>query len=162
MTKLAQAFGRIAFVVMAISVTAISAATQESKVAEKDVPAAVIAAFKAAYPTATIKGYAKEKAKGRTFYEIESKDGDTGRDVLYNPDGSVAELEETIAASELPAAAQEVIHSKYPGAVVTKAERTTEKTAEGDKVGYEVIAKQGKKRITLEFDAEGKLKSKVK
>jgi len=160
--KLAQAFGRIAFLVMAISVTGISAAAQESKVAEKDVPAAVITAFKATYPKATIKGYAREKENGKTFYEIESKDGDTGRDVLYNPDGSVAELEETIAASDLPAAAREVIHSKYPGAVVTKAERTTEKTAQGDKIGYEVIAKQGKKRIALEFDADGKLKSKGK
>ena len=162
MTKLTQAFGRIALVVIAISVTGLSAAAQESKIAEKDVPAAVIAAFKSAYPTATIKGYAREKENGKTFYEIESKDGDTGRDVLYHADGSVAEIEETVAASDLPAGAQEVIRSKYPGAVVTKAEKTTEKTAQGDKVGYEVIAKQGKKRISLEFDGDGKLKSKVK
>ena len=122
----------------------------------------MIAAFKSAYPNATIKGYAREKEKGKVFYEIESKEGDTGRDVLYHPDGSVAEIEETVAASDLPASAQEVIHSKYPGAVVTKAEKTTEKTAQGDKVGYEVIAKQGKKRISLEFDADGKLKSKAR
>jgi hypothetical protein len=162
MTILTQAFGRIALVVIAISVAGVSAAAQESKIAEKDVPGAVIAAFKSAYPTATIKGYAREKENGKTFYEIESQDGDTGRDVLYDPDGRVAEIEETVAASELPAAAQEVIRSKCPGAVVTKAERTTEKTAQGDKVGYEVVAKQGKKRITLEFDGNGKLKSKGK
>jgi hypothetical protein len=162
MTKLTQAFGRIALVVIAISAAGVSAAAQESKIAAKDVPGAVIAAFKSAYPTATIRGYAREKENGKTFYEIESKDGDTGRDVLYDADGRVAEIEETVAASELPAAAQEVIRSKYPGAVVTKAERTTEKTAQGDKVGYEVIAKQGKKRITLEFDSDGRLKSKGK
>ena len=32
-----------------------------------------------------------------------------------------------------------------------------EKVTIGDKVGYEVSAKQGKKRISLEFDADGKL-----
>ncbi|HXM34650.1 MAG TPA: hypothetical protein VN920_05650, partial [Pyrinomonadaceae bacterium] len=80
MMKLTQAFARIALVVIAISVTGLSAAAQESKIAAKDVPAAVIAAFKSAYPNATIKGYAREKENGKVFYEIESKDGDIGRD----------------------------------------------------------------------------------
>ena len=71
-------------------------------------------------------------------------------------------LEETIQASDLPVGAQEVIRSKCPRAVITKAEQTTEKTALGDKVGSEVITKQGKKRITLEFDVDGKFKSKAK
>ena len=93
---------------------------------------------------------------------IESKDGDTGRDVLYNPDGTLAEMEETIGATDLPAAAQEMIRTKHPKAVIAKAERTTEKTAQGDKVGYEVSAREGKKRISWEFDADGKLKSKAK
>jgi len=159
--KLTQAFGRIGLVIATVSLAALSTAAQESKVAEKDVPAAVIAAFKAAYPSATIKGYAREKEHGKVFYEIESKDGETGRDVLYNPDGSVAEIEETIAAGDLPAGAQELIRSRYPGAVVTKAEKSIEKNASGDKIGYEVVAKQGKKRITLEFDSDGKLKSKA-
>jgi hypothetical protein len=161
MTKLTQILSRIALVLLAVAATSFSASAQEVKVAAKDVPAAVIAAFKAVYPNATIKGYAKEREHGKTFFEIESKEGDVGRDVLYHIDGSVAEIEETVAASDLPAAAQEVIRSKYPHAVISKAEKTTEKTAQGDKVGYEVIARQGKKRISLEFDADGKLKGKA-
>jgi hypothetical protein len=135
-----------------------SASAQETKIGRRAVPAAVISAFKSAYPTATIKGYAREKEKGKTFYEIESIDGATGRDVLYNSDGSVAEIEETIAPADLPASVLEVIHSKYAGAVVTKAE----KTIQGEKTEYEVIARQGRKRITLEFDADGNLKNKAK
>jgi uncharacterized membrane protein YkoI len=159
MMKLTYAVARTALVVIAVSVMSLSAAAQESKVAEKDVPAAVIAAFKSAYPQATVRGYAREKENGKVFYEIESKDGSTMRDLLYNPDGSVAEIEETIAVSDLPAAAQEVIHSQYPKAVVTKAEKVTQ----GSKIGYEVSAKQGTKRISLEFDANGKvLKNKVR
>jgi hypothetical protein len=158
--RLTSTTARLALLVFTISLLSVSAQAQETKVRASDVPAAVISAFKAAYPGATIKGYAKEKENGKVFYEIESTEGSTGRDILYNADGTVAEIEETIAAGDLPSAAQELIHSKYPRAIVTKVERATEKTSQGDKVGYEVIAKQGKKRITLEFDAEGKLKTK--
>lgn len=162
MMKLTHTLARIALVVIAVSVTSLPAAAQESKIAEKDVPAAVIAAFKSAYPQATVRGYGREKENGKVFYEIESKDGSTMRDLSYRPDGTLAEIEETIAENDLPVGAQEVIHSKYPGAVVTKAEKTTVKSPQGDKVGYEVSAKQGQKRLSLEFDADGKLKGKAK
>jgi uncharacterized membrane protein YkoI len=133
----------------------LSASAQESKVTEKDMPQPVLAAFKSAYPNATVRGYAKEKEKGKVFYEIESTDGATMRDISYHPDGTVAEVEETVAATDLPAAAQKVIQTKYPRAVVTKAEKATA----GDKVSYEVSAKRGKQKISLAFDAEGKLLS---
>jgi hypothetical protein len=149
---------RIALTIGAIFLTASFAPAQESQVRRKDVPIAVLNAFKASYPGATIKGYAREKEDGKTFYEIESMEGATGRDVLYNPDGSVAEVEETIALNDLPAAIQEAIRSGHPRAVIVKAE----KTVQGDTVSYEVIAKQGRKRFTMEFDANGNLKPKSK
>lgn len=148
----------IVSIIATIFLVGFSASAQEQKITEKSVPAAVIKAFKASYPNAIIKGYAREKENGKVFYEIESKDGDTGRDVLYNPDGSVAEVEETVAASDLPAAIQELISSKYAGGVITKAEKTTA----GETISYEVVARQGKKRVALEFDADGNLKSKPK
>ena len=158
--KLTHAFSRFVVVAFAISVAGISAPAQESKLTARQVPAAVISAFKAAYPTATIKGYAREKENGKVFYEIESTDGGTGRDILYNPDGTVAEIEETIPQSDLPAAALEVVKGKYPKAVITKVERITVRIAQSDRIGYEVIGKQGKKRFALEFDGDGKLKGK--
>ena len=151
--KLINAFARFVFLVIAVSAVSVSAVAQEAQVKEKDVPAAVKAAFKSAYPNATIRGYAREKENGKTFYEIESKEGDKTRDVLYNPDGTVAEIEESVTATELPAVAQEAIHAKYPKAVITKAEKVTV----GSKVGYEISAKQGKTRISFEFDSEGKV-----
>jgi uncharacterized membrane protein YkoI len=141
------------------SLLSVSAVAQEKKITAKQVPAAVIAAFKNSYPNATIRGYAQEKENGKVFYEIESREGTTHRDVLYNSDGTVAEIEESIAPTDLPAAAQEAIHKKYSKAVISLAEKTTA----GDKVGYEVAARQGKRRITMEFDADGKvLSSKMK
>ena len=134
----------------------IAAVAQEKKITGKDVPAAVISAFKAAYPNATIRGYAREKEKGKVFYEIESREGTTTRDVLYNPDGTVAEIEESIAATDLPAEVQQAMKEKYPKAVITKAEKTTA----GDKVSYEIVARRGKKRVTVEFDSNGKVLTK--
>jgi uncharacterized membrane protein YkoI len=150
-------FMRFTLAALAVSMLSISAFAQEKKVTARQVPAAVIAAFKTAYPNATIRGYAREKENGKVYYEIESREGTMTRDVLYNPDGTVAEVEESIAASDLPADAQEAIHKQYPGAVISKAERTTA----GDKVSYEVIAKQGKKRISMEFDSDGKVLKKT-
>jgi hypothetical protein len=158
MMKLTPGRRRIVLVIAAIFLAGVCASAQEKKITKKSVPAAVIKAFKSSYPNAIIKGYAREKENGKVFYEIESKDGDVGRDVLYRADGSVAEVEETVAASDLPSAIQEAISSKYAGAVITKAEKTTA----GQTVSYEVVARQGKKRIALEFDAEGNLKSKPK
>jgi hypothetical protein len=156
MTKIALRLGQFTLAIVAISGFAGSALGQEQKISAKKVPSAVIKAFKSSYPDATIKGFAREKENGKIFYEIASKDGDVGRDVLYNPDGSVAEIEETVAVTELPGAIRESIKSKYPNAVITKAE----KTIQGEKVGYEVIARQGRRRFSVEFDADGNVKTK--
>jgi Putative beta-lactamase-inhibitor-like, PepSY-like len=149
---------RIVLTITALLVATNFAFGQERQVKRKNVPIAVLNAFKVAYPNATIKGYAREREDGKTFYEIESVEGAVGRDVLYNPDGTVAEVEETIALNDLPTAIQEAIHTKYPRAVIVKAE----KTVQGDTISYEVIGKQGRKRFELEFDTDGNLKPKSK
>lgn len=143
---------RFGLVITATSILGISALAQESKVSEKQVPPAVIAAFKSAYPQATIRGYAREKEHGKTYYEVESLAGQTTRDVLYNPDGTVAEIEESIAVTDLPADAQETMRQMYPKAVITKAEKITR----GDVTEYEAHIRQGKKRMEVKFDAYGK------
>lgn len=151
--RLMKAF---ALIVMTVATFGIPAVAQEKKITAKDVPAAVIAAFKNSYPNATIRGYAQEKEHGKVFYEIESREGTLSRDVLYNADGTVAEIEESIAATDLPAIAQQAIKQKYPKAVI----RLAEKTTAGDKVGYEVSLRQGQKRMSMEFDASGKVVGK--
>jgi uncharacterized membrane protein YkoI len=157
--KSAICLRRTALVAIGLLLSSFAVSAQEAKIKESDVPQAVVAAFKSAYPNATVRGYSKEKENGKLFYEIESKDGATMRDLLYNPDGTVAEIEETVAAADLPAEAQQAIQAKYPKAIVSRAEKVTR----GDKTEYEVSARRGKRRISLVFDAGGKvLKSKVR
>jgi hypothetical protein len=144
---------RIVLIVAAVSLSSFLAVAQEKKITAKDVPAAVITAFTNSYPNATIRGYAREKEQGKVFYEIESREGTMSRDVLYNADGTVAEIEESMAVTDLPADAQQAIKQKYPKAVI----RLAEKTTAGDKITYEVSLRQGKKRMSMEFDANGKV-----
>jgi uncharacterized membrane protein YkoI len=151
--KFIRTISRAALTAMAVSLLALAAVAQEKKITAKDVPAAVISAFKTTYPNATIRGYAREKEKGKVFYEIQSREGTTTRDVLYNSDGTVAEVEESVAASDLPAEVQRAFKEKYPKAVITKAERTTA----GDKVSYEIVARLGKRKVTLEVDSSGRV-----
>ncbi len=151
--KLMNTLTRVALVVLAVALFSIPGFAQEKKITAKDVPAAVIAAFKNSYPNATIRGYAREKEHGKVFYEIESREGTVSRDVLYQADGTVAEIEESIPPTGLPANAQQAIKQKYPKAVI----RLAEKTTAGDKVGYEVSLRQGQRRMIMEFDANGKV-----
>jgi hypothetical protein len=135
-----------------VSLLSLSAIAQDVKLKKKQVPRAVISAFESAYPQATIRGFAREKENGKVYYEVESVEGQTTRDVLYNPDGTVAEIEESIPAGDLPADAQEALRAKYPGSVLTKVEKITR----GDVTEYEAHAKLGKKNVSMEFDASGK------
>ena len=150
--KLTKIFVRLSLAAVLVSLLSVAALAQDVKLKKKQVPRAVIAAFESAYPQATVRGYAREKENGRVYYEVESVEGQTTRDVLYNPDGTVAEIEESMAVGDLPAAAAEALRAKYPGAVITSAERITR----GDVTEYEAHAKMGKKRVSMEFDASGK------
>ena len=149
------------FLSTAVSALAFLPATaqeSEKKVTAKAVPTVVITNFKAAYPKAVIRGYASEIENGKQYYEIESREGTLHRDVLYNPDGTVAEIEESIGSNALPPVALETIKAKYPKAAIVLAEKTTV----GDKITYEVKGRQGRKRFTMEFDADGKMLPKTK
>jgi hypothetical protein len=145
-------FVRLCLAAGIVSLLSFSVFAQDVKLKKKQVPRAVIAAFKAAYPQATIRGYGREKENGKVYYELESVEGQITRDVLYNPDGSVAEVEESIPSGDLPVDALGALRAKYPGAVVTLAEKITR----GDVTEYEAHARVGKKRVSMEFDANGK------
>ena len=141
----------LALVVLLTGAGAVRA--QETKIARKDVPAAVIAAFEKAYPKATIRSYAKEVEKGREVYEIESVEGNMTRDILYSADGKALEIEESVEAGQLPAAVRQALERGHPKATIVKAEKLTR----GAFVGYELKVKttDGEK-ATVTFDANGK------
>jgi len=149
------------FLIMLVGVFVIgfigTSSAQEKKIKPKNLPAAVKSAFKNEYPNAKIIGASTEKEKGRRYYEIESKDGTVGRDLLYTADGKVTEIEETIPASALPSEVMNSLSKEYPKATIQKAEKLTK----GSELTYELKVKIGKKTKEIVFDPAGKIVPKV-
>ncbi|MGE5430022.1 MAG: PepSY-like domain-containing protein [Syntrophomonadaceae bacterium] len=124
--------------------------------AKKNVPQVVLDSFKKAYPNAVIKGSGKEVEEGKTFYEIESVDGKVKRDLLYLPDGKVAEVEEKISNNDLPASVIASVKKESPKGKITTAERVTKDGTEN----YELIVKDGRNSMELVLDKNGKVITK--
>ena len=144
----------IAVIILVIFGMVESVSAQGSKkFTKKDLPPAVLTAFQQAYPKAEIKGASKEKENKKTYYEIESVDGKTKRDILYTEDGSVYETEETIAASALPELVMKAIKTNSPKAKIEKAEKLMHDSV----VEYEVVLVKDKKKTELVVDAKGKI-----
>jgi len=132
------------------------AEAQEVQVDLSALPAAVLSAFKTAYPNAVIKGASQETEQGVTYFEVESVEGALHRDLLYAADGKAVEIEESMAATDMPAAVQETLAREYPEAKVLKSEKLTK----GDIVQYEMQLQVGEKTIELTIDPAGKIVEK--
>ena len=128
-----------------------NANAQHKKYTAKDMPSAVIETFNKMYPKASAIGYDIEKENGTKFYEIESKEGDIRRDLQFNEDGSISEIEEQINISDLPDKVVSAIGANYPKGTIAKAEKVTK----GTDILYEVVVKIGKKKHEVRLNTNG-------
>ena len=122
-----------------------------AKPSKNALPPAVDAAFKKAYPNATIKKVSKEKEDGQEQYEIESIDNGMARDLNYKPDGTLISYEEQITEATVPPAVVSAIKAKYPKATLTR----TEKLFKDGTMTYEIGLK-GAKESEVTLTADGK------
>jgi hypothetical protein len=123
----------------------------DTKITKNDVPAPVMKAFEQAYPKATVKGYGKEVENGTTYYELETVEGNTKRDLLYHADGKVAEIEESVTMKDLPDAVAKTYAKESSGATASKIEKVTK----GTKVTYDFTMGKGKSELVI--DPSGKV-----
>ncbi len=126
-------------------------ARADRRIPRQRVPRAVMGAFEKTYPRATIRACAREVEGGVTYFEIESVDGGTRRDLLYRSDGTVAEIEEVVSAGVLPADARQTIEALRPRAVI----RTVERVTRADTTRFDVVVAQGRRTSTFTFDGAG-------
>ncbi len=130
-----------------------AAGAQTEKAATKvALPAAITEAFQKAYPNGKITGTSKETENGKTVYEVESIDQGQNRDFLYNPDGTVVEMEEQVKPADLPAPVGDALKKLYPKATITKAEKLTR----GQTLQYELAIKGAPKK-SVTFMPDGTL-----
>jgi hypothetical protein len=138
-------------VVCALLIVGTSSDVFAQKPTKKAVPPAIKAAFEKAYPKAVIQNIDKEKQGGKTYYEVESMDGTTRRDFLYNPDGTVYEIEEVMEVASLPEAVKAGVTKEFPKGKILTAEKVTR----GDVTEYELTVKSGKKKQEVRFTPAG-------
>ena len=143
----------VSFVICATVLCAGAGLAGEKKITPKELPAEVLSAFSKAYPKAKIKGLSREEENGKTYYEIESLDGKTARDISYLADGTVAETEETVATGALPAEVKAAVNKEYPKGKIIKAEKVTRESV----VEYEFQITVGKEKHELVVDPSGKV-----
>lgn len=151
-----QSTSRLAWAVTAaftLGVVALASTQESKKFTTKDLPPTVLATFQKAYPKAVIKGVSKEKEGDKIYYEIESVDGKTKRDILYTAEGNVFEVEELIAAGDLPEAVTKALSQDYPKGKILRAEKITD----GPAVKYEVVVASGETKSAIVLDGGGKV-----
>lgn len=121
---------------------------------ESQVPAAVLASMKKAFPNATDVDW---ELKG-TQYKVDFDLGTPSRDhdVWYDAAGTALKHEEDIPATELPAAVQAAIQKDFPGHRVDDAD----KVVEGNVTTYKVELKTSGQDWKVVFDANGAVLSK--
>jgi hypothetical protein len=116
-----------------------------------------LSAFHKAYPKAEIKNVGKEIKEGVTYYEIESLDSGTRRDLLYKEDGMVFEIEENLTIDAIPANIKKALDTKYPEGEVKKAEKITR----GNTIQFEVLMENQEENLEVVMDDSGKIVSQT-
>lgn len=130
------------------------AGEQESRVKMKDLPAAVQQTVREQSKGATIRGLSREVENGETNYEVELRVNGHNRDVLIDPNGAVAEVEEQVALASLPAIVRTAIEQNAAGGRVSLVESLTKG---GTLMWYEAHVKKGGKSREIKINPEGQL-----
>jgi hypothetical protein len=125
----------------------------ETTITVRDLPHAVITAFKDAYPEAEIVAVTRQSRDNQFYYRIECRDGKQRRNLLYSADGEVVENKENLARSDLPAPVRQAMDEQCPGGALLLAQRIES----GKEVTYLLRMNCGEYRVNLVVDASGKV-----
>ena len=122
-------------------VALVNASIAEEPVKKSDLPAVVQKAVDAQSAGASVLGYSKDKEHGRVEYEVQLMVGDHTKDVTIDPQGTVLEIEEQVAADALPAHVFHGLSGQARKGKITKIESLTKR---GKIVAYEAQVTGGK------------------
>jgi uncharacterized membrane protein YkoI len=136
---------------MGIALMALALAA-ETKIKMEDLPPAVRKAVMEQTKDATLVGLSKEKEKGKTMYEVETKVNGKSRDVQFDSTGAIVDVEEEVDLASIPPAAKAAIEKKAAGGAISKVETVTH----GSMVSYEAqIKTKAGKTIEVGVNADG-------
>lgn len=141
----------LAFLVTATLVGA--AQSSEKKITHDQLPAAVQKAVDEQSKGATIRGFNLEIEHGQTFYEAKMTTNGQGKDVLFDANGNVVEVETEVAFDSLPAAVQSGLQAKAGAGKLGKVESLTK---HGSLVAYEAMVTTNGKKSEIQVAPDGK------
>lgn len=124
---------------------------EAQKCKAKDVPAAVMSAFKNAYPKETKCYWGKDSIN----YQVSFFNGKAPVSVTYSVDGKRIMTEMQMPVEDLPQSVRDYVEKKFPGEIFQDVAQITD--AEG-MVTYEVQVKD----MDLVFDAKGNFLKSMK
>ena len=142
-----------AAIVLAVifSVSAVGFA-KEKKIQRSDLPPAVEKALQPQIHGATIKGFATEKEDGQVLYEAELMVNGHSRDINFDSNGKVVEIEEEVAFDTLPADVKSALTAKAGDGKIALVESLTKQ----DKlVAYEAQVDKKGKRSEIQVGPKG-------
>ncbi len=144
--------------VLALLATSMCLADEERIEIDK-LPKAVVDAIKAKYPDGKMVSAEKETEGEKTVYEVVVKNKDQKLEITLDGDGKIMEIEQEVAAKDLPKAVTKTIEDKYPKGTIKNAESSTR----DDKVTYtvllenDVLIEKEKQNVQLQLTADGKI-----
>ena len=109
----------------------------DTKIPFSELPPAVQNAAKAQTRGAQVVGANSEKENGRTIYEVETKVNGKSRDLNFDVDGKLLEIEQEVGIDTIPPAAKDALVKKAGSGTIQKVESITQ----GDAVSYEASIK---------------------
>lgn len=125
------------------------------EISKQQVPKKVLEAFEKAYPNAKEVEFEEEMIDGKAVFEVEYKENGREYEILYDSDGMILQIEETLDVMALPEPIVQAISKAYPKATIEDAEKVMK--PDGTVTIYEVEIKTEGKKLELELDANGKI-----
>jgi DNA gyrase/topoisomerase IV subunit B len=132
--------------------------TKEEKVSADKLPRAVMAAIKAHFPDPEFTSLTKETTGTKVVYDIELKQKGRKHEMDVREDGTVLEIENEVAAKDLPEAVTKALDAKYPKAAIKEAMEVNKVTGKDLKLlHYELtVETAGGKKMEVLVTADGK------
>jgi hypothetical protein len=136
-----------------ILVVSIAVSAQEKRLQRKDLPPAVEKAVMEQSKGGTIKGFSTEVENGKKIYEMTLAVDGHARDVSFDANGHVLEIEDEVAFDGLPAAVKDGLTRAAGKAKITKVESLTKG---GKLLAYEAVVTAGTKHREIQVGPDGK------
>jgi hypothetical protein len=131
----------------------VSVHAAEKKLTRAQLPPAVQKSVDEQSQGATVSSFSEEREHGKIFYQAEMKVNGHSKDLLFDGDGKVVEIEEEVAMDALAAAVKAGLQAKAGSGKIGKVESLTK---QGKLVAYEARVMTNGKRSEIQVGPDGK------